>query len=166
MLWESNYKGAASLHTSDYHSVQVPIDSSPSDIGLTAWQRKRRAVQSVEIGDALIRFQESGIEDVGEIDVIAYWLCKRKDSRWKDLARMALEMLSIPAMSTEPERVFSGAKITISDRRSRLGDGIIEALECCKSWEREGLIAGVHTEIQEMDRMLDALYQDEIMKQK
>ena len=43
---------------------------------------------------------------------------------------MALAVLSIPAMSTEPERVFSGAKITISDRRCRLGDNIIEALEC------------------------------------
>jgi len=115
MLWESNYKGAASLQTSDNLSVQVPIDSSPSDIGLTAWQRKRRVLQSVEIGDALIRFQESGIEDVGEVDVIAYWLCKRKDPGWKDLARMALEMLSIPVMSTEPVRVFSGAKITILD---------------------------------------------------
>jgi hypothetical protein len=41
MLWESNYKGAASLQTSDNLTVQVPIDSSPSDIGLTAWQRKR-----------------------------------------------------------------------------------------------------------------------------
>jgi hypothetical protein len=53
---------------------------------------------------------------------------------------MALEVLSIPAMSTEPERVFSGAKITMSDRQCRLGDNIIEALECRKSWEREGLI--------------------------
>jgi hypothetical protein len=40
---------------------------------------------------------------------------------------MALEVLSILAMSTEPERVFSGAKITISDRRGCLGDNIIEA---------------------------------------
>jgi hypothetical protein len=29
-------------------------------------------------------------------------------------------MLSIPAMSAEPERVFSGSKITISDRRCSL----------------------------------------------
>jgi hypothetical protein len=115
MLWESYYKGAASLQTSDNLSIQVPIDSSPSDIGLTACHRRRGTLQSVEIGDALIRFQESGIEDVGELDVIADWMCKRKDPRWKDLARMALEMLSIHAMSTELEHVFSGVKITISD---------------------------------------------------
>jgi len=79
---------------------------------------------------------------------------------------MALAVLSIPAMSTEPERVFSGAKITISDPRCRLGDNLIEALECCKSWEREGLICGVHSEIDEMEHMVEALYQESMAKEK
>jgi hypothetical protein len=47
---------------------------------------------------------------------------------------MALDYLSIPAMSAEPERLFSSAKVTISDRRSRLGSDVIEALECLRSW--------------------------------
>ena len=47
---------------------------------------------------------------------------------------MALNVLSIPAMSANPERLFSGAKITISDRRNRLGILTVEALECLKSW--------------------------------
>jgi hypothetical protein len=47
---------------------------------------------------------------------------------------MALDILSIPAMSADPERLFSGAKITISDRRTSLGIYTIEALECLKSW--------------------------------
>jgi hypothetical protein len=79
---------------------------------------------------------------------------------------MALQVLSIPAMSTEPERVFSGAKITISDRRCRLGDNIIESLECCKSWEREGLISGVNSKINEMEHLLEALYQELMAKEK
>jgi hAT family C-terminal dimerisation region len=47
---------------------------------------------------------------------------------------MALDLLSIPAMSAEPERLFSAAKISITDRRNRLGIQSIEALECLKSW--------------------------------
>ena len=47
---------------------------------------------------------------------------------------MALNYLSIPVMSTEPERLFSSAKITILERRSRLGSDIIKALECLRSW--------------------------------
>jgi len=37
-------------------------------------------------------------------------------------------------MSAEPERLFSGAKITITDCRNRLGIETIEAIECLKSW--------------------------------
>ena len=47
---------------------------------------------------------------------------------------MALDILSIPAMSVEPERLFSGAGITVTERRNRLGAESIEALECLKSW--------------------------------
>ncbi len=46
---------------------------------------------------------------------------------------MALDILSIPTMSTDPERLFSGAKITISDRRNRLRIVTIQAIECLKS---------------------------------
>ena len=48
-------------------------------------------------------------------DVIAYWWSKQLYPRWKDLARMALEYLSIPEMSAEPEWVFNAAKVTLSD---------------------------------------------------
>ena len=47
---------------------------------------------------------------------------------------MALDILVILAMSAKPERLFSGAKITITDRRNRIGIEAIEALKCLKSW--------------------------------
>ena len=37
-------------------------------------------------------------------------------------------------MLADPKRLFSSAKITISDRRNRLGIYTVEALECLKSW--------------------------------
>jgi len=51
-----------------------------------------------------------------------------------DLARFALDMLAIPAMSAECERVFSSAKHLITDARNRLNPDIIEANECLKHW--------------------------------
>jgi hypothetical protein len=62
----------------------------------------------------------------------------------------------------EPERVFSGAKITLSDRRCSLGDEAINALECLKSWHRDGLISAHHEEIQQLENTLDALCQAEM----
>jgi hypothetical protein len=53
---------------------------------------------------------------------------------------IALDILSIPAMSAEPERLFSGAKITITDCRNRLGIESIKAIECLKSWLSTGSI--------------------------
>jgi hypothetical protein len=41
--------------------------------------------------------------------------------------------------SCEVERAFSGCKYTISDHRSRLGEDILEALECDGAWLRAGL---------------------------
>jgi hypothetical protein len=43
-------------------------------------------------------------------------------------------------MSAEPERLFSGAGITVTERRNRLGAESIEALECLKS-------SGVNTRV-------------------
>ena len=37
-------------------------------------------------------------------------------------------------MFLEPERVFFGAKHTVSDQRNSLGAETIEPLECMKSW--------------------------------
>ena len=54
------------------------------------------------------------------------------------LAQMAYDLLSIPAMSAETERVFSGAKLTISPNRNRLAEDIIEATECLKRWYKAG----------------------------
>jgi hypothetical protein len=47
---------------------------------------------------------------------------------------MALNLLSIPAISAEPERLFLSCKITVTDRRNKLSVKVIKALECLRSW--------------------------------
>ncbi len=54
-------------------------------------------------------------------------------------------------MSADPERLFSGAKITISDRRNRLGIATIQALECLKSWLKVIEIQGKEIEDEDDD---------------
>jgi hypothetical protein len=63
---------------------------------------------------------------------------------------MALNILSIPAMSANLERIFSGAKITISNRRSKLSIATIQALECLKSWL--GLVEAVEDKLEDKDK--------------
>jgi hypothetical protein len=52
---------------------------------------------------------------------------------------MAIDILLIPAISDEPERVFSGARRTISWERAQLSAESIKRLECLKNWHRTGI---------------------------
>jgi hypothetical protein len=54
---------------------------------------------------------------------------------------MALDLLSIPSMSASVERLFSRAKITITERRNLLGIEAVQATECLKSWLKPSSIA-------------------------
>jgi hypothetical protein len=53
--------------------------------------------------------------------------------------QMAFDLLSIPAMSAETERVFSDTKLMIPPQRTRLGADIVEAQKCEKAWLKAGL---------------------------
>lgn len=69
-------------------------------------------------------------------NLIQYWNGQIVNS--PSLAQMAMDILSIPAMAAECERVFSSTKMLISDRRNRLKDDIIEANECIRYWIKKG----------------------------
>lgn len=57
-----------------------------------------------------------------------------QEINYPDLAKMTIDMHSIPAMLAEYERVFINTKPFISDRRARLKFDIIDADECLKAW--------------------------------
>ena len=61
---------------------------------------------------------------------------------------MALDLLAIPAMSAEVERLFSSCNITTSDRRNRIGIDAVEAIECLKSWLRKDNISWVDSKVE------------------
>ena len=56
------------------------------------------------------------------------------------LARMAFDIFSIPAMSSEVERVFSAAKKLITDERNCLGAEAVEACETQRHWLKALLV--------------------------
>lgn len=84
-------------------------------------------------------------------DPIAYWVAE--SSRRPRLAKMALDILTIPAMSSEPERIFSLAGIMATDRRSKLKADTIEACQCLKSWDHYNVIS-ISSEREVTDNMV------------
>jgi len=53
---------------------------------------------------------------------------------------MVIDIFSIPAMSAEPERVFSLTGAMCSPRRSRLNAESIQVCQCLRSWHSTGII--------------------------
>jgi hypothetical protein len=69
---------------------------------------------------------------------IPYWLSKR--AIWPQLAQMALDIYSTPAMSDEPERVFSIAGHVLPPSRRRLTSEAMQWLLCLRSWQNSDII--------------------------
>jgi hypothetical protein len=69
---------------------------------------------------------------------ITWW--REHQTNYPKLAQMAFDLLSIPAMSAECERVFSQAKLVVNDMRNRMTDDTIDAIQCLKNWTSQGAI--------------------------
>ena len=59
---------------------------------------------------------------IGDDSALKWWLEQRQQHAYPDLSRLAIDIFSIPPMSAEAERVFSGARRTISWERAKLGE--------------------------------------------
>ena len=71
-------------------------------------------------------------------DPVQYWWGKRNE--YPRLSRMALDLLSIPPMSAECERLFSVSGQMVSPLRTRLEASTIGITQTLRSWVRSGLI--------------------------
>jgi hypothetical protein len=69
---------------------------------------------------------------------IDYWISKR--AIWPQLASMALDVFATPAMSDEPERVFSIVGNLLAPRRRSLKGEGVEQMLCLRSWQSSGII--------------------------
>jgi len=103
--------------------------------GVAAKQRCSRGGES----DDFSRFIAAPPDHL-DITPLEWWLLPLQRRSYPELSRLAIDVLSAPAMSAESERVFSGARRTIPWTRAKLSAPVIEALECLKHWQRSGLV--------------------------
>ena len=107
-LWTTQYR---TISYTDTTVTNMPIATAefavPEDATvISKWKQKKRAKLNTTEGDQFDRFQFT--EEEEEVpDILRYWADRLSTPRWSQLAHMALEIHSIPAMSAEVERVFS-----------------------------------------------------------
>ncbi|ODQ76835.1 hypothetical protein LIPSTDRAFT_67840, partial [Lipomyces starkeyi NRRL Y-11557] len=125
-FWITEYKSTA---------ISVPTQSSesagPALNSFQEWAEKKRG-SSLE-QDEYTRYLVAPVLPK-VTDARSWWLEPTQRKSSPALSIMALDVCQFRAMSAEPERLFPSAKITITDRRNRLGVETIEVIECLKSW--------------------------------
>jgi hypothetical protein len=93
----------------------------------------------IDTADELSEWQAIRLQtDKKVTNPIQYWHSNRQ--RWPRLALMAIDLFGIPAMSSEPERLFSDTGDVITLKRNRLQADIVGAGMCLKQWDRDGAI--------------------------
>ena len=131
-LWEDSYKGLLNDNpTSLFESEPIPDE----------YELLARELDVVGANSDIDEYETFTTQVPISIDCspLIWWLRDEQQSHYPNLSKMAIDILSIPAMSADPERVFSGARRTISWDRMQLGASVIERGECLKSWVRSGI---------------------------
>lgn len=70
--------------------------------------------------------------------MLAWW--KAHQATYPVLSQMAFNVLAVPAMSAEVERLFSSAGLVITERRARTLPDLAENNQLLKAWLKEELI--------------------------
>jgi hypothetical protein len=129
-FWTSKYKPAESATEG---LVDIPASTKNTN-SFKLWRQGIQEEQAQDNGpkDEYAQYCQTPREYPK--DARQWWMERTQQMKYPNLARMALNVLSIPAMSDEPERLFSSAGLTLNDRRNKAGIDLIEALEQLKSW--------------------------------
>ncbi|KIL54327.1 hypothetical protein M378DRAFT_47482, partial [Amanita muscaria Koide BX008] len=120
-------------------------DDSDSDINdiMAEYERHRRTLISQDIDEdwnsELRRYLKGIPKNVNvDTDLVEWWSDNAK--LYPTLARIALDVLPSQASSVPCERAFSSAKLTGTDRRSRIKAEFFEILQILKATWRDNLI--------------------------
>ena len=98
---ESNPRKSSSESATQSHFTLAEFGALPS------WKKNKQARIAADKLDPYERFMQKQVEDEFLAGPLQYWLDRRSDRHQEDLARMGIEIFSIPAMSADSEMLFS-----------------------------------------------------------
>jgi hypothetical protein len=97
------------------------------------------------------RWQREYYEDKKSESPVKYW--QRLQSRYPNLSQLAIDVLTIPASSSDCERMFTDLGDLLEPKRRKLGAELLAALKCVKEWQKYGIKTPA---IAETERYTDA----------
>ena len=135
-IWREEYKGRV-IHSPSASLAQPAKKKKPVSklFKMTDVKKKAASTDGDDIG---VFMAQEAIEYEGT--ALEWWTRPEQRTRYPRLCQMAIDLLSIPASSAEPERAFSGARRTVSWDRAKMTCESVEKVECIGNWLREGHI--------------------------
>jgi len=137
-LWEGIYKKSDVLESTEnpHQSPQKQRSYLESVLdGMAPLNRSRVPMPTRGKDELFLYLAEPPTDHLG---LMEYW--KSREAQWPHLAQMAYDFLSILAMSSKCERVFSSCAKQTTLESSRLSGKMLWHQECIKNWQRRGAI--------------------------
>ena len=75
-------------------------------------------------------------EESDSFRALDWWSETTQRTRFPHLSRMAFDILTVPTMSAEMERVFSECSLALNHQRLSIAQETLEQLICLRSWLR------------------------------
>lgn len=121
--WEEEYRSM---------TVNEPTVPEHPPTLMEAYLRRAQRGDRAANADEFDAYINGSCIEFGDADAVITWVI---DSNLRQgIKQQLLDLLSIPAMSAELERVFSQAKFTVTAGRNRLTAHTIEMLELLRHW--------------------------------
>ncbi|KAH7464988.1 hypothetical protein FOMA001_g17110 [Fusarium oxysporum f. sp. matthiolae] len=128
--WRTKKRGLTAGGISVTESpIQSPAQSPRSSVGGLDLDEYEQWQRDIEDADASVT------------DPYEYWHIRRL--KYPRLSRMALDLLTVPPMSAECERLFSTTGRMVTKSRNRLDASTIGLCQTLRSWLRAGLIGSL-----------------------
>ncbi|KAG7404439.1 hypothetical protein Forpe1208_v016024 [Fusarium oxysporum f. sp. rapae] len=128
--WVSNaVKAVRKIWSTEYKIYQLPDKQQEKGQELDEFDRWRQKVYSTasEVKDEFDRFIYGSQVGIGQQTALQWWLEPTQRENFPFLCRMAIDIFCIPPMSTEAERIFSGARRQVTWDRSSMSAKMVEA---------------------------------------
>ncbi|CAF4556800.1 unnamed protein product, partial [Rotaria socialis] len=121
---DSSSNNTSSCNSSLSSSVDNSITPKKTNILSLCYDKPRATKPALD--EILLWLQSDFSKDFINDDLLLFW--RREKDDFPSIAKIARKVLAIPAANTSVERLFSSTKITIGDRRTRLGAAKIDKL--------------------------------------
>ncbi|RLM60680.1 hypothetical protein C2845_PM14G05940 [Panicum miliaceum] len=129
------YNSQSSDDTQDYAKSNSSVETYVGRTNPWAnWSLHQNLNQRRRVSELDKYLEEETIPTDAPFDILQYW--KTSSATYPILARMARDILAVPASTVASESAFSSGEKIINNYRSRLTSKTVEALICLQDWIR------------------------------